>query len=177
LQGWICAIFGGEARQVEHASLDPVDPANLARDLGQPPAFGHFAGAGVFGARRAVDDQDARRLVWVFKFALRLVDRGLGSAPVVGKLIAGVGIAFARGAAVGRFAAIDIIAEGDRRDAVERLARLGKARIGELVEEALAKLGLVEVDVGHAGARFGGLFVLRSTFCHALFPCSNPMGP
>jgi hypothetical protein len=78
---------------------------------------------------------------------------------------------------VGRFAAIDIIAEGDRRDAVERLARLGKARIGELVEEALAKLGLVEVDVGHAGARFGGLFVLRSTFCHALFPCSNPMGP
>ena len=58
----VLAIFAGEPGEVEDLDLDPVDAANLRRDLGQPPALRHLAGAGMLGARRAVYDEDAGRL-------------------------------------------------------------------------------------------------------------------
>jgi hypothetical protein len=50
---------------------------------------------------------------------LRLVDLRARGAPVVAELIGGIGIAGTGGVAVGRLAAIGIIAKGDSRDLVE----------------------------------------------------------
>ena len=52
----VAPVFRGEPRQVEHLDLDArLRVEYLARDLHQPPGLRHLAGAGVLGARRAVD--------------------------------------------------------------------------------------------------------------------------
>ena len=53
----------------------PFAREDISRRSRQPIGLGHFAGAGVLGARRAVDQQDARRAVGVVMPRLGRVDR------------------------------------------------------------------------------------------------------
>ena len=87
----VAAVFGCQPRQVEHAHQSPFDAADFARDLQQPPTLRHFAWAGVLAPRRAVDDQDAGRLVWIVMLALSLPDRFMRGDPVFSQVVVRVG--------------------------------------------------------------------------------------
>ncbi len=112
-------VLRGQPRQVEHADQRTLDAANLAGDLQQPPALRHFARTGVLAARGAVDDQDARRLRGVFMLRLRLLDRFMRGAPVVGEVVIGVGELRPGLVRARRLAVVGIAVPGDAGDAVE----------------------------------------------------------
>ena len=59
----------------------------LAGDLRQPERLGHLARAGVLAARRAADQQEARRAGRIVVADLGRLDRGAGGDPVLGQVV------------------------------------------------------------------------------------------
>ena len=86
----------------------PAGLEHLAARFDQPPALRHLARTGVLGARRAVDEQDARGLGGIFVASLRFGDRVARGEPVDRKIIIGIGKARPRLARMRRLAAVRI---------------------------------------------------------------------
>ena len=87
----VTAVFRGQPREIK--KLDPRSSANedFSGDLGQSKAFRHFAGARMFRARGAVDQQDLRRPGTVLIVLLRGVDGLMRREPINGEIIVGIG--------------------------------------------------------------------------------------
>jgi hypothetical protein len=86
------AEFRSQPRQVEDIHRKPLFGKHRLGQLYQSPALRHFARAGVFAARRAFDQEDARRLIDIVVASLRGKDGGTRIQPVDGNVIVGIGI-------------------------------------------------------------------------------------
>jgi hypothetical protein len=80
------------AAQVEDVDVETgAGLDGLVCDLDQPPGLRHFAGTSVLGARRAIDEEDARRSRPIIVKTFGGVDGIAGGQPVDRDVVVGVG--------------------------------------------------------------------------------------
>lgn len=114
------AVLGGEPRQIELFDLEAaVVREHLPGDLNEAKRFRHLARAGMFGPRRAIDQQDVRPQLPVLMALLPVPDGVARSEPVVGQIVGGIGELRTRLARAWRLARMRIGIPGRLRDPVE----------------------------------------------------------
>ena len=97
------------AAQVENVDFETRSRLEgIVRDLDQAPRLRHFAGTRVLGARRAIDDEDARRSRGVIMTTAGVVDGVARGQPIDRDLIVGIGEAGAGLAGDRRLSAVVI---------------------------------------------------------------------
>src|SRR5262245_33855451 len=122
----------------------------------------------MFTARAAIHNQDAGGLALGSMFMLRLPYRLAGCEPFDRKLIVRIGKLLARLSCDRAFAALRIAFPSDLGDLIDFLAKLGERWICELLEEAVAKVLLIELGRRHpfAGVRSAGHVKLTQSGGH-----------
>ena len=161
---------GCKARQVQDIDLHREFLFNhVLRDFDQPKAFRHLAGAGVFGTRRSVDQQDSGRLLFVVVATLGGLYGLMGGDPVGRQIILRIGKILSSFLGYRTFARILVAIPSHIHDSVQFGLHGTECRIDKLIAEAPLKFILGQLRAGHALARFGGLvrFWYRS---HGVLP-------
>ncbi len=125
--------------EIEQVRLDAALFERLHRDLRQPEALGHLARAGAVVARRRRDHQHARGQPRVLLHKLGALDRLARRAPVVGKIVVGIGGARPGLVRARRFARGAIGLPRDVLDARQRGPLAVEHRVLERCAEALAE--------------------------------------
>ena len=143
-----------DARRDEELHHGPARSEDLARNLRQPEALRHLAGAGVLRARGAVDQQNT---VGAGGILVLLLGGCYGLArgdPVDRQLIIGIGVFRPRLSRVRALARILVGVPGGVGDLVELDAENVESGIGELGSKTPLELGFVQSWTGHPFARF-----------------------
>jgi hypothetical protein len=173
------AALGGQSAEVEKIDLETAGLLNqLARHARQAEGFRHFARAGLIAARRAVDDQDARRRFRVLLPLLRRLDLAAAFDPFERQIVFRVGIAGAGRPRAGAFAVGLIGFPGHVDELVDLGFELGEGRVVESLAIARCEFRPVDLHRRHALADFdlglghGGPFLLQATAIAAHRPLS-----
>ncbi|MNE48419.1 hypothetical protein D3C80_1428800 [compost metagenome] len=146
-------VFRRQPRQIQHLRLDSRRLQRLFGDHGQTPALGHLAGTGVFGSRRAVDQQGAQRPLGVIVPNLRRLDRRPRRDPVDRQVVVGVGVSRPGLARHRALAALDVAVPGHGGDLIQRRPHRVKGRVLIGAQEAGGEVGAAQFRRGHAPAR------------------------
>ena len=149
----VASVLRCEPAEVEQLDRDAGRGSEyLAGDLDQAIGFRHFTRTGVLAAGRTVDQQNGWSAA-VGVTALRVRNRRASRQPVDRKIIIGIGKFVACLAGPWSFATVLIGVPCRTHDLVELGGKRIERRILELIEKALAELGLVEARARHSLAR------------------------
>ena len=144
------AEFRRQARQVEDIDCKSHFDQHRFGELDQPPALRHLAGAGMLAARRAVDDEHARRRGRIVVAPLRFKDRLARGEPVHRDFVFRIGKAGTCLAGQRGFSRMAVGVPGGGDDGVEFALQWPEGRIDEAAAIALLEFLARQFDGRHS---------------------------
>ena len=160
------------AAEVEDFDFESgVRHEGLVGDLDQTPGLRHFAGTSVLGARRAIDDEDARRSRRIIVTTFGGFDGVVCVHPIDGDVVVGVGKAGAGLAGDRRLSTVVIGIPGGIGNGLQLALQRRKDGIRERRLEPLLECRALQLAGRHSLAD-GGLGHGALLMCRAAWPWS-----